>query len=270
MPPVQVRLVVVGGGQMGGALIAGLVAAGWDAWDVGVVEPAPERKERLAAEHVGINVLESVSAARVRPEGGAVLAVKPDIAESVCAGIKSSETRRVLSVVAGLSVERLEAALGADISVVRGMPNAAVRVGAGVSAVSGGGRASSEDLNWAVGLLGTVGTVVRVPERLLHVVTALSGSGPAYLCLVAEALIEAGVSGGLSREASRQLVIGTLLGSSKLMIATGEAPEKLRDSVTSPGGTTSAGLRALEARAVRSAFLEAVMSAAERSRQLGR
>jgi pyrroline-5-carboxylate reductase len=195
--------------------------------------------------------------------------VKPDIAESVCAAIAPTRAERVLSIVAGLSTERLEAALGSDMVVVRAMPNTPVLVGAGISVISGGVRAHSGDLDWAEHILSAVGTVIRLPERLLHIVTGLSGSGPAYIFLIAEALIEAGVSGGLTRETSRELVTGTLLGSARLLAETGESPEKLRADITSPAGTTAAGLRALEARAVRSALLEAVASATERSRQLG-
>jgi len=139
-----------------------------------------------------------------------------------------------------------------------------------VTAISGGSNATSGDLDWAEDVLGAVGTVVRVPERYLDAVTGLSGCGPAYLFLVAESLIEAGVLVGLSRDLSRTLVVETLLGSARLMAESGEPPESLRANVTSPGGATAAGLRALESRGVRSAFLEAVASATERSRNLAR
>ena len=136
--------------------------------------------------------------------------------------------------------------------------------------MSGGSHARAADLDWADQVLSAVGVVVRLPERHLDAVTALSGSGPAYFYLVAEALIEAGVHAGLPREISRTLVVETFFGSAKLLAETGEEPEVLRAAVTSPGGTTAAGIRALEARAVRSAFFEAVASATERSRNLGR
>jgi pyrroline-5-carboxylate reductase len=265
-----VKLLVVGGGRMGGALISGLLASEWASpGEIAVVEPMPQAREVLAAAHPGLVVQERPEPDSVSPDGGAVLAVKPDIAESVCAAIASARPPRLLSLVAGLSTERLEAALPDETVVVRAMPNTPVLVGAGVSAISGGSRAHAEDLDWAEDILSAVGTVVRLPERLLHVVTGLSGSGPAYIFLVAEALIEAGVLGGLPRDVSRELVAGTLLGSAKLLVETGEAPEALRADITSPGGTTAAGLRALEAGAVRSAFLEAVAAATDRSRQLG-
>jgi pyrroline-5-carboxylate reductase len=265
-----VKLLVIGGGRIGGALVSGLLASGWGApGDLAVVEPSAERRTELAARHPDLPVLDHAEPDSVSPDGGAVLAVKPDIAESVCAAVALVRPPRVLSVVAGLSTERLEAALGAGTVVVRAMPNTPVLVGAGVSVIAGGSRATDFDLDWAEGVLSAVGTVLRLPERLLHVVTGLSGSGPAYVYLVAEALLEAGVLGGLSHDDSLALVTGTLLGSARLLAETGEPPEKLRGDITSPGGTTAAGLRTLEERAVRSAFLEAVAAATERSRQLG-
>jgi pyrroline-5-carboxylate reductase len=265
----SVRLLVVGGGRIGGALVSGLVSAGWAApEELGVVEPDEARRSELAGTHPGLVVAARAEPGAVDADGGVVLAVKPDLAEAVCVSLAPVAPHRLLSVVAGIPTERLEAVVGPDTVVVRAMPNAPVLIGAGVSASSGGSRATSEDLLWAEGILSAVGTVVRLPERLLHVVTGLSGSGPAYVFLVAEALIEAGVAGGLTRRTSRELVAGTLLGSARLLAAGDRSPEELRGEVTSPAGTTAAGLRALEARAVRSAFLEAVAAATERSRQL--
>jgi pyrroline-5-carboxylate reductase len=165
---------------------------------------------------------------------------------------------------------RLEATLPEGSVVVRAMPNMPALIGAGMTAISGGSNARSSDLDWAEEVVGAVGRVVRLPERELDAVTALSGSGPAYVFLIAEALVDAGVFVGLDRELSRMLVVETLLGSAKLLATTGDEPEALRSAVTSPGGTTAAGLRALEARAVRSALLEAVVAATERSRGLAR
>jgi pyrroline-5-carboxylate reductase len=267
---VAVKLLVVGGGRMGAALISGLLASKWASpGDIGVVEPMPDVRTTMSVAHPGVVVWERPEPDSVRSDGGAVLAVKPDIAESVCAAIAAARPPRLLSVVAGLSTERLEAALPSETVVVRAMPNTPVLVGAGVSAIAGGSRAQTADLDWAEEILSAVGTVVRLPERLLDVVTGLSGSGPAYVFLMAESLIEAGVLGGLSRDVSRELVAATLFGSGKLLVESGQSPEELRANITSPGGTTAAGLRALEARAVRSAFLEAVAAATERSRQLG-
>lgn len=256
---------------MGGALLTGLLTrGGWSPGDVAVVELDADRRAQLAAEHPGLTVLAAAEADTLEEDGGAVLAVKPDTAEAVCRALGLAGVRRILSVVAGLAAQRLEACLPDGSVVVRAMPNTPALVGAGVTAISGGSHATAADLAWAQGVLEAVGTVVRVPERQLDAVTGLSGSGPAYVFLVAESLIEAGVLAGLSRDLSRTLAVETILGSAKLLAETGDSPESLRAAVTSPGGTTAAGLRALESRAVRSAFLEAVAAAVERSRSLGR
>jgi len=266
-----VALVVVGGGQMGGALVAGLIGSGRLAPEaLVVVEPSVGRADALAGAHPGLAVVSVFDPETVAGAEGVVLAVKPDVAEAVLRPIGAAGARRILSIVAGLQTARLEAVLPPEVAVIRAMPNTPALVGAGVSVISGGSQTRSADLDWAEGVLSAVGRVLRLPERHLDAVTALSGSGPAYIFLVAEALIEAGVLAGLPRDVSRTLVVDTLVGSSRMLEQTGQDPEQLRASVTSPGGTTAAGLRALEARAIRSAFLEAVASAAERSRQLGR
>jgi pyrroline-5-carboxylate reductase len=149
------------------------------------------------------------------------------------------------------------------------MPNTPALVGAGAAAIAGGRDASDDDLAWAESVLGAVGSVVRVPESLLDAVTGLSGSGPAYVFLVAEALVDAGVLAGLPRDVSVQLTTQTLLGAARLLAESGETAEALRAQVTSPGGTTAAGLHALESAGVRAAFLDAVQAATARSRALG-
>jgi len=266
-----VRLLISGGGRMGGALIGGLLGHGWgEASDIAVVEPVAERRAALGIEYEGLVTLGAPEPGVLVDDGGAVLAVKPDVAEPACRALGEAGIRRVLSIVAGMPTQRLEAALPEGSVVVRAMPNTPALVGAGVSAMAGGSRAQVADLQWAEDVLSAVGRVVRLPERHLDAVTALSGSGPAYFFLVAEALVEAGVAAGLPRDVSRVLVTETLFGSAKLLTETGESPEALRASVTSPGGTTAAGVAALEARAVRAAFLDAVAAAAERSRSLGR
>jgi pyrroline-5-carboxylate reductase len=254
---------------MGGALVSGLLSAGWaEPGALAVVEPSPARRSELEGEHPALSVHEQVGPGLVEDDGGAVLAVKPDLAEGACRLLKAAGIRRVLSVAAGIPAQRLEAALGDGAVVIRSMPNTPVLVGAGVSAISAGSHAHATDLDWAESILSAVGTVVRVPERQLDAVTGLSGSGPAYVFLMVESLIEAGVAAGLARAVSTTLVVETVLGSAKLLAQSGETPEKLRADITSPGGTTAAGLRTLEARAVRSAFIEAVAAAVERSREL--
>ncbi|HLI24901.1 MAG TPA: pyrroline-5-carboxylate reductase [Acidimicrobiales bacterium] len=268
------RLAIYGGGRMGEALIGGLLASGWGPpSDLAVVEVSPVRREQLYAaldaDHRGLSVGEDPV-----PAEGAVIAVKPSDVEAACRAMVPQAYRRVLSVAAGVSLASLEKWLGAlsaprPPAVVRAMPNTAALVGAGAAAVAAGTGASDDDVTWAEEILGSVGTVVRVAEGQLDAVTGLSGSGPAYVFLLAEALVDAGVLVGLPRPVARSLAVQTLLGAARLLDETGETPEALRAAVTSPGGTTAAGLRALESRAVRAAVLEAVVAASERSRQLG-
>ncbi len=251
---------------MGSALVSGLITAEWaSVGDLVVVDPDPGRRRHLSQAHAGLQVVDAPV-----PAEGALLAVKPDVAEAALSALAASGISRVLSIVAGLATARLEAALGPGHVVVRSMPNAPSLIGSGVAAISGGSAASPADLEWAEGILGSVGTVVRLPERLLDAVTGVSGSGPAYVYLLAEAMIEGGVAAGLTREVSSRLVVGTVLGAARMMAETGADPGELRAAVTSPGGTTAAALRTLELKAVRSAFIEAVAAATERSKQLGK
>ena len=260
------RLVVVGGGRMGEALVAGLLAAGWaQAPEILVVEPVAARRAQLSERYPGLAV-----AGEPATGDGAVVAVKPADVPVACRALAGAGVARVLSIAAGVPLARLEDWLGGTVRVVRAMPNTPAVIGCGAAAIAAGTAAGDDDLGWAEEILSAVGAVERVDERLLDAVTGLSGSGPAYVFLVAEALIDAGVHAGLSRPVSRALVVQTLLGSARLLAESGEEPEALRAAVTSPGGTTAAGLRALEARAVRSALLEAVTAATERSRELGR
>jgi len=258
------KLTVVGGGRMGTALVGGLVASGWaHPEELCVVEPVAARRDELAALHPRVALSETAVAS-----DGVVVAVKPADVAGACRAAAGAGLRRALSIAAGVALADLEAHLGA-VPVVRAMPNTPALVGAGVAAMAAGSTASEDDLVWAEGILASVGQVVRVPEHLLDAVTGLSGSGPAYVFLVAEALVEAGVLVGLPRDVSTRLAVGTLLGASRLLAETGEGPEALRAGVTSPGGTTAAGLRVLESRAVRSAFIEAVAAATRRSRDMG-
>ena len=249
---------------MGEALLGGLLSSGWAAaGELAVAEPVEARREVLASRYPGVTV-------GAAPEGadGAVVAVKPGDVGAACRSLAVAEVGRVLSIAAGVPLARLEADLP-GVAVVRAMPNTPALVGAGAAAIAGGAQATDADLDWAEAILGAVGEVVRVPEALLDAVTGLSGSGPAYVLLVVEALTEAGVLVGLPRDVSARLTVATVLGTARLLAEGTEGPEALRAAVTSPGGTTAAGLRALESAGVRSAFIEAVVAATERSRQLG-
>jgi pyrroline-5-carboxylate reductase len=265
-------LMLVGGGRMGEALLGGLISKGWaPAEEIVVIEPVEARRKELAARYQGIALHAGVpdaGKAGAVPDG-AVLAVKPVDAEAASRALAQLRLARVLSIAAGVTTAALQGWLGEPTAVVRAMPNTPALVGEGAAAVAGGSSAGPEDLEWARGILEAVGTVVTVSEAALDAVTGLSGSGPAYVFLVAEALIDAGVLVGLSRPVARQLAVQTLLGSARMLAETGEEPSTLRAQVTSPGGTTAAGLRALESAGVRAAILEAVAAATERSRQLG-
>jgi pyrroline-5-carboxylate reductase len=265
----EAALVIVGGGRMGEALVEGLLRSQHVPEDrLVVAEKVATRRAELAA-GIGTRFRALTVTAEPVAAAAAVVAVKPADVEEACRLLAAARVPRVLSIAAGVPLARLEAWLGEDTAVVRAMPNTPAVVGAGAAAVAPGRRAGGDDLAWAKGILGAVGTVVEVQEPQLDAVTGLSGSGPAYVFLVAEALIEAGVLVGLPWPVSRQLAVQTLLGSARLLAESDADPASLRAMVTSPGGTTAAGLRALESAAVRGAFLEAVMAATERSRQLG-
>ena len=265
------ELVIVGVGKMGSALAEGLLRAQWCAPErLAVVDHTASTRESLAKRFTGVAILPSLELGDVDENTGALLCVKPDYAESVARTIGALGVRRLLSVVAGLTTTRIESVMVQPVAVVRSMPNTPVLVGKGVSAIAGGAHVTADDLAWAESILGAVGTVVRVTERNIDVVTGLSGPMPAYLYLIVEALIEAGVYQGLPRAVAQTLVVDSLEGTAALLKQTGASPEELRHQVTSPGGTTAAGLRALENRSVRAAMIDAVSAAADRSRQLGR
>ena len=225
----------------------------------------PSRRDELAAAHPGVAIVEQVVSA-----AAAVLAVKPGDVGGAARAVADAGARRVLSVAAGVTTHAIEEAAARPLAVIRAMPNTPALIGAGAAAISPGSAAGEADMVWAEGVLGAVGVVVRVPETALDAVTGLSGSGPAYVFLVAEAMVEGGVLAGLPREVAQKLAFQTLLGSSRLLADGTADPAALRAAVTSPGGTTAAGLRELERHGVRAAFLDAVTSAAARSRELGR
>jgi pyrroline-5-carboxylate reductase len=260
------KLVLIGGGNMGAALIGGVLASEWAAAsDLVVVEALASQRERLVDRFPGVAVIGD----RPPPAEGVVLAVKPSDVEAACAVALETGAPRLLSIAAGVGTGRLESALGPGVAVVRAMPNTPALVGAGASAIAGGGTATGDDLDWAEAILRSVGTVERVPEHLLDAVTGLSGSGPAYVFLLAEALIDGGVAAGLPRPVASALTEQLLLGSARLLAESDEHPAALRAQVTSPGGTTAAGVRELERSGFRAAVIECVLAATRRSKELG-
>lgn len=199
-----------------------------------------------------------------------LLAVKPGDMKSLCESLAKLEGSRLfISIAAGISIEDLEAWLGGNQRVIRSMPNTPALVATGAAAFSRGSKATADDSALAVKILGSVGTADEVSEKLLDAVTGLSGSGPAYVYTVIEALSDGGVLMGLPRAAALRLAAQTVAGAARMVLETGKHPAALRDEVTSPGGTTIAGLEQLEANGLRNALIQAVRKATERSKELG-
>ena len=259
------RLQVIGGGKMGEALLGGLVSSDWaTAGELHVVEPDPNRQAAVSAAIPGVSVSTETLYAI-----DAVIAVKPDVVAAVLPSLAAAATARVLSIAAGVRTGAIEAGLAAGTPVVRAMPNTPALVGVGAAAIAGGSAAGIEDLEWARGILEAVGTVAVVAEADLDAVTGLSGSGPAYVYRLAEALRAAGIAQGLERAVADKLVRQTLLGSATLLAESGEDPGRLRENVTSPGGTTAAGLAVLDEADLMGLVGRVVEAATRRSRELG-
>ncbi|HIW90929.1 MAG TPA: pyrroline-5-carboxylate reductase [Candidatus Corynebacterium avicola] len=269
------RIAFIGGGNIGEALMSGLVGNGeqGDAPDIVVFDPSTERvnvlQERYSVIPAG-NAAEATSDADI-----VVIAVKPYIVGSVLDEISSTIDNNdtdtiVVSVAAGVSLASMESSLAAGVAVVRVMPNTPMLVGKGMSAIAGGRFASSEQVETVRELFATVGSAVAVAEKDIDAVTAVSGSGPAYLFLVGEAMTDAGVQLGLTRDVAQQLAVSTIEGAATMMAQGDLTPVQLRANVTSPGGTTAAATRALEENGIRAAFFRAMQACADKSQELGR
>jgi pyrroline-5-carboxylate reductase len=267
----QRRIGLLGAGNMAAAIVDGLLSSKTVERDgIRASDPTRERREALASQH-GI-VTHEHNAELVAWADLVVLAVKPQIVERVLADVGTSFQPNTLlvSVVAGVPTAAIEARVSASVRVVRAMPNTPALVRAGATALAAGARATPEDLELSRALFDAVGRTVTLDEHLLDAVTGLSGSGPAYVMLMIDALADAGVNVGLSRETARLLATQTLYGSAKLVLETGRHPAELKDMVASPGGTTIRGVAALEAGGLRAALIDAVKQATERSAELGR
>lgn len=257
----------VGAGNMAEAIARGLLAAGMRPEQIRAADPLEIRRSLLARE-LGIRT-SADNAAVLEGADLAVLAVKPQHLDAAAATLGRAAAPLFLSIVAGASLATLRNKLGPGARVVRSMPNTPALIGAGISALAADSDVDAADLARAEAVLGAVGRVVRVPESLMDAVTALSGSGPAYVYLFIEALTDAGLREGLPLATARELATQTVLGAARMVAESGEAPTALRERVTSPGGTTIAGIAALETRGLRSAVFAAVRAAALRSRELG-
>jgi pyrroline-5-carboxylate reductase len=260
----------IGAGNMAEALIRGLVNGKHIAADrVAASGPRKERLDQLKAQY---GITTSSDNKVVARNQIVVLSVKPQIMDKLLreVGEHIRPGTLVISIAAGVDTETIEAAVAEGVRVVRAMPNTPALVGAGATAVSAGRHASEEDLAHAKALFDAVGITVVLDESHLDAVTGLSGSGPAYIFLILEALADAGVKVGLSRRNAQQLAAQTVMGSAKLLLETDEHPGRLKDMVTSPGGTAIAGLHTLEEGGLRTTLINAVETATKRARELGR
>jgi pyrroline-5-carboxylate reductase len=264
------KLGFVGGGNMAAALIKGLLHAKVVPPEgIIVSDVKPERLEMLREKH-GIRTTTD-NHELVRASDVVVLSVKPQVIDKVLAAIGKDikPTQLVVSVAAGVPVSAMEARLPEGARVVRTMPNTPATVDAGATAIAAGTHATEEDLEVARALFAAVGRVVTLDESLLDAVTGLSGSGPAYVMLMIEALADGGVKVGLHRDTALLLAAQTVYGSAKLLLETGEHPGRLKDMVTSPGGTAIAGLHTLESGGLRRTLIDAVEAATTRAAALG-
>ena len=265
------KVAILGGGKIGESLLAGLLSSGWRAPEEVVV--TGRREERIAelAERYGVLVT-LANAEAVEGAGLIVVSVKPQDIETLLKELTGRITpeQTVLSVAAAIPTGAIERHLSGEIPVVRAMPNAPATVHEGIAGICAGTHAQDEHLQLAEEALAHLGAVVRVAEPYMDAVTAVSGSGPAYFALLAEAMIEAGILLGLGRETSTQLVVQTMFGTAKLLRDEKMHPVELREAVTSPGGTTIQAIRELEQAGVRAAFLNAIQAAMDRSRELAK
>lgn len=267
---VDKKIAFLGAGNMAGALIKGLLRAEAcrpdEVWAVDVRANRLSELESLHGIRTGKDLAEATRWADV-----VVLSTKPQVFDRVLPSVGAAVRPEalVVSVAAGVSAATIEAHMPRGTRVVRTMPNTPALVDAGATAIAPGSHASDEDVELAQRLFDSVGVTVVFDESLLDAVTDLSGSGPAYIFLIIEALADAGVKVGLHRESAQLLAAQTVLGSAKLLIETGEHPGRLKDMVTSPGGTAIAGLHTLESGGLRTTLIDAVESATNRSRELG-
>ncbi len=265
------KIAFLGGGNMAEALIKGLIAAGTAKPEqIIVTDVSADRLEHLRKTY-GI-VIHKDNPVAVREAGVVILSVKPQVIERVLRDIMVdiNDTKLVISIAAGVTIDKIETALPAKARVVRVMPNTPALVLAGAAALAGGGYATAADLALAQSIFTAVGRAVVVDEKLMDAVTGLSGSGPAYVFMIIDALSDAGVKAGLPRALALELAAQTVYGSAKMVLETKEHPGKLRDMVTSPGGTTIEGLHALEKGKLRAVLMNAVEAATARSKELGK
>lgn len=254
----------IGGGKMGQALMSGAIDAGWIAAEhVTIVEVDAAARDQLVQSLPGVTVTDQPIA-----HADTLVAVKPHLVTVVLADLPTPA--RVLSIAAGTTCATIESAVPPGTPVIRVMPNTPALLGVGAAGVAPGSAATDDDVAWAVSMMQAVGAAEIVTEAQLDAVTGLSGSGPAYFFLMAEALVDGGVAAGLPRSVALTLAHQTMAGAAAMLTETDTPASELRASVTTPNGTTAAGLRVLEQRGVRAALIDAVVAATDRATELGR
>jgi len=266
----QVQICCIGCGNMGRSLIGGILANGYPRQLIRGADPAPAQREAIRT-LFGIEILADNLPAIEHAEI-VILAVKPQLMAATVKNMAPSLVKHrplIISIAAGISLDAIESCARKDLKLIRVMPNICVSAREGASAIAGGKHAVKEDLMIAKTIFDSVGKSLFIEESLLDAVTGLSGSGPAYIFLIIDALADAGVKVGLSRDDALILSSQTVLGAAKMLIETGEHPGKLKDMVTSPGGTAIAGLHTLEEGGLRTTLINAVEVATQRSKVLG-
>jgi pyrroline-5-carboxylate reductase len=265
-----VKISFIGGGNMGEAILSALLSQKISSSGELTVSDVSQARRDYLREKYGVSVTADNREAASKGDV-VVLAIKPQQLTDVAAGLKGAfrSPQLVLSIIAGARMDTLRQGLG-HREVVRVMPNTPALVLKGASALSRGKNVSAEQMEMSLALFRAVGKAVEAEEKWLDTVTGLSGSGPAFVLLMIEALIDSGVLMGLPRHLSRELAVQTVLGTALMVEQTGRHPAELKDMITSPGGTTIYGLKVLEAKSVRGAFMEAVEAASRRSEELGK
>ncbi len=265
------KLGFIGTGKMGSSLIKGICDAGLfvpsDVYASDLYEPSLDELK----EDPGIKV-STDNSFTVTNSDIIVLAVKPQILKKVISGIKDDVTddKLIISIAAGVKLENIEKEFNSGTRVIRVMPNIAATVAEAASAITQGSNASQEDTQNALEIFSSVGSAIQVPENLMDAVTGLSGSGPAYIFPVIEAMADGAVYEGLDRKSALTLAAQTVIGAAKMVLETGTHPGELKDMVTSPAGTTIRGVKVLEDSGIRSAFIKAVIESSNRSKELGK
>ncbi len=261
----SIKLGIIGGGVMAEAILSRLLAVGtYAAGQVVVSDPIAARRQFLEEEY-GVVSTDQNQAVVDAPT--ILLAVKPQVWMAAVQDLMVSADRLIISILAGVTIEQLEKVF-TEQAVIRTMPNTPATVGEGITAIAKSRRVGEHQYQVAANIFQTVGKVIPVSENQLDAVTGLSGSGPAYVAIMIEALADGGVAAGLPRGTAQELALQTVLGTAHLLAESDLHPAICKDRVTSPGGTTIAGIRALEQGGFRSTIIEAVMAATERSREL--